>query len=260
MSAPNDLQPYLDMLERLRQEPFNVATTAKLEHHPFVQAAENGTLTLAQRRAFVCEQLAIQQSDATSFAHLAGNVGFCPPSLIQATMPDPISSKVEDDSTGSTGVPNLFYFLLGGELYASKLLLEHAKSLGLETEEAIQAHASRSAVAQAYPSYWARLALQGQAGPAAAACAVNFPAWGDMCRKLHASLASNGELYGYSLGKDDPGLAFIDFFAAPIDNLDEMAASIMKQENIVSYQDLLEPVRLLQEYEILFWDAVYEAK
>jgi thiaminase len=241
------------MLERLRQEPFNVDTTDKLEHHPFVQAAENGTLTLAQRRAFVCEQLAIQQSDAASFAHLAGNVGFCPPSLIQATMPHPIS-KVGDDST----VPNLFYFLLGGELYASKLLLDHAKSLGLETEEAIQAHAPRSAVAQAYPSYWARLALQGQAGPAAAACAVNFPAWGNMCRKLHECLASNKEFYGYSLGKDDPGLAFIQFFAAPIDNLDEMAASIMKQQN-VSYQDLLEPVRLLQNYEILFWDAVFEA-
>lgn len=253
MSAPNDLQQYLDMLERLRQEPFNVATTAKLENHPFVQAAENGTLTLAQRRAFACEQLAIQQSDAASFGHLAGNIGFCPPSLTQATMPDPIS-KVGDDST----VPNLFYFLLGGELYASKLLLEHAKSLGFETEEAIQAHAPRSALAQAYPSYWARLALQGQAGPAAAACAVNFPAWGDMCRKLHECLASNEELYGYS-GRDDPGLAFIGFFAAPIDNLDEMAASIMKQES-VSYQDLLEAVRHLQEYEILFWDAVFEAK
>jgi thiaminase len=253
MTAPNDLEPYLDMLERLRQEPFNVATTAKLKHHPFVRAAENGTLTLAQRRAFVCEQLAIQRSDAVSFAHLAGNLGFCPPSLIQATVPDPIS-KVGDDST----VPNLFYFLLGGELYASKLLLEHAKSLGFETEDAIQAHAPLSALGQAYPSYWARLALQGQAGQAAAACAVNFPAWGDMCRNLHECLASNEELYGYSLGKYDPGLAFIQFFAAPIDNLDEMAATVMKQEK-VSYQDLCEPVRLLQQYEILFWDAVFEA-
>ena len=66
--------------------------------------------------------------------------------------------------------------------------------------------------------------------------------------------------YGYV---EDPqvakSLAFIDFFATPIDNLDEMAAAVMQQEK-TSYEDVVLAVRLLQEYEVMFWDAIYEEK
>jgi hypothetical protein len=79
-----------------------------------------------------------------------------------------------------------------------------------------------------------------------------------MCKQLLEALRSREE-YGYSDKDNTDDLAFIEFFATPVENLDEMAAKIMKREKVI-YEDLLTPVRLLQGYEILFWDSVYDAK
>lgn len=252
-----DLSFYLTMLERLRTEPFNEATNRALATHPYLVAAKEGTLTLAQRRAFAGEQYAIQYSDACSFATLAGHDDDFAPnkgaSLISASVPPAIPGQAKDD---------LFQFLLGGEIYASKLLLDHAKSLWLgllDPEGALQQYPI-SARAQGYPSYWARLALSKQRGAGAAACAVNFPGWGRMCRELSQALKRRPE-YGYSNSDNDDeiSLAFIDFFGTPIENLDTMAASIMMQEG-TTYEEVVTVVRLLQEYELMFWDAIYDAK
>jgi TENA/THI-4/PQQC family len=244
----DDLSFYLDMLEQLRKEPFNEATNKALASHPYLVAAKEGRLTLAQRRAFAGEQYAIQYSDACSFARLAGHHQFRPETLSGATVPS--NHGIRDD--------DLFQFLLGGEVYASQLLLDHAKSVGLDTEEALQAYPV-TARAQAYPSYWARLALASQRGAGAAACAVNFPAWGAMCAELFRALKTRPE-YGYQTEEESSSsLAFVDFFATPIDNLDDMAAAIMMQER-TSYGDVVNVVRLLQEYEVMFWDAIYDAQ
>ena len=225
----------LEIIARLRQEDFNRETEAKLESHPFVLAAEAGTLTMAQRRAFCGEQYAIQRSDAISFATLAGHDTrtFRPKSLTNATVPQ------GDDK-------DLFQFLLGGEVYASALLLEHAKSLGMDDESSL-ANYRCSSLAQAYPSYWARLALDGSRVAGAAACAVNFPAWGRMCQRL-LNAASSSE-----------GMGFLQFFATPIANLDQMAAAVIDSEEEMNYEEIAQHVRLLQEYELHFWDAVYAA-
>ena len=108
-----------------------------------------------------------------------------------------------------------------------------------------------SAAAQGYPSYWARLALSQQRAAGAAACAINFPAWGRMCGRVRAALASG--LYG-RVSADE--LAFLNYFAEPIPGLDDMAAAVIVQEG-AGYDDLVVAVRLLQEYEALFWDAVF---
>ena len=231
------------ILDRLRSEAFNISTEAALASHPYIEAAENGELTLKQRRAFVQEQYAIQHSDAISFACLAGHQGFMPPSLADALLPDPAVGRSADD---------LFQFLLGGELFAHKLLLQCAAKLGID-ESGLKNHQT-APLAQAFPSYLARLALSGNRAAGAAACAVNFPAWGKMCKRLVEALGNPENGYGYD-GVDDPALGFINFFATPINNLDEMAVAIIEQEG-VNYDDLIEPVRLLQQYELLFWDAI----
>ena len=46
-----------------------------------------------------------------------------PPSLADAVLPDPVVGRSADD---------LFQFLLGGELFASKLLLQCAAKLGID--------------------------------------------------------------------------------------------------------------------------------
>lgn len=248
-----NLSFYLDMLERLRTEAFNLETNQTLANHPYIVAAKEGKLTIAQRRAFVGEQFAIQYSDACSFARLAGHDDFQPKVLSVATVPPP---KQEQNET----LPDLFQFLLGGEVYASQLLLDNAKSVGFEGEEDLQDYPV-TAKGQAYPSYWARIALAGRKGAGAAACAVNFPAWGAMCADLSESLRSLAE-YGYDTMTDEDAskaLAFVNFFGTPIENLDPMAAKVMKEER-VSYDDVVTQVRLLQEYEIMFWDACYDAK
>lgn len=173
----------------------------------------------------------------------------------------------EDDDHDEDDENDLFRFLLGGELHAAPLLLEHAKSLGMTTEDVMERCRPITAQGQAYPSYWARLALNKQRGAAAAAVAINFPTWGSMCAALLNALQAH-PAYGYSEmsspDRDDQktkkALAFVEFFATPIPRLDEMAAKIMKKENVKSKGQIITPVRLLQEYEIMFWDACYEAK
>ena len=239
------------IIHELRESKFNQETTRKLLSHPYLVAAQNGTLTLAQRQAFVKQQYHIQLSDAKSFAVLAGHSGFNPKTLTGTQVPTPTDKMKDND---------LFQFLLGGELYASSLLLNCAKSVGLP-EESMLVSSKQAAKAQAYPSYWARIALSNQRAAGAAACAINFPAWGEMCRKLNEALLQHGETYGYNTSTSEEGLEFIKFFATPIDNLDEMAVTIMDEEqNDITYDELEEVVRMLQEYEIMFWDACYEAK
>lgn len=131
----------------------------------------------------------------------------------------------------------------------------------MDGEDALSASSSRpiSSVAQAYPSYWARLALGSQRAAGAAACAVNFPAWGRMCQQLLGALEKSDAGKVGEKNDLDKALAFIKFFATPIDNLDEMAAAIIMQEEEItlSYAEISEHVRLLQGCELMFWDACY---
>ena len=62
-------------LARLRREPFALSTETRLASHPYVLAAEDCSLTLAQRRAFAGEQHAVQLSDARSFARTWAHFG-----------------------------------------------------------------------------------------------------------------------------------------------------------------------------------------
>mmetsp|Transcript_24609 Transcript_24609/g.34730 ORF Transcript_24609/g.34730 Transcript_24609/m.34730 type:complete len:283 (-) Transcript_24609:255-1103(-) len=262
----SSLSSGIEILNRLKAEPFNQQTNHSLEHHPYVKAAENGTLTLQQRQAFAKEQYYIQSSDAISFAALAGHVGFVLTTTLSNVavpeLPQKEKEKLNDHDEEDVGV-DLFQFLLGGEIYAAPLLLKYAESVHLD-EEALMAHRFKtSAKAQAYPSYWARLALSNNRAAGAAACAVNFPAWGEMCDRLYKAILGKDH-YGYNDKNsrdgdnvENEGLAFIKFFATPIERLDEMAAKIIEEEG-AKYEDLVEHVRLLQEYEVMFWDAIFE--
>lgn len=262
----------MEIIERLRQEEFNLKTERKLESHPFVLAAEAGTLSLDQRRAFCYEQYAIQRSDAISFASLAGHTtsGFLRPdqSLTHAIVPNEVtpSTNSNNNNADDTATTNqdLFQFLLQGEIYASSLLLKHAIMLGFQDEVSLAKYSrtNSNSLAQAYPSYWARLALEGNRAAGAAACAVNFPAWGRMCQRLYdAEVASAVASSSTTPTPNEPpleGMDFIKFFATPIRNLDEMAAAVIDNEEAVKYDTLVYHVRMLQEYEVLFWDAIYE--
>ena len=255
--SQNDLSQYYEMLQRLRKESFNTTTNTKLMNHPYLLATQQGTLTIQQRQAFAGEQYHIQYTDACTFGFLAGHSNFPPPEPLSSITEVPKSPLInnDDDNNNNENDKDLFQFLLEGEIYASKLLLDYAKSVGLQHENELKQYPITSK-AQGYPSYWSRLAHTNTKGRGigAAACAVNFPTWGNMCRELSKALKS------HDANHDDhqQSFAFIDFFGTPIDNLDDMAVRIMKQDG-VTYDEIVTSVRLLQEYEILFWDAIYEA-
>ena len=144
-----------EMIRKLREEAFNTETEKKLFSHPYLKAAQDGSLTLAQRQAFAQAQYFIQLSDATSFATLAGHKNFLPKSLTGATVPEAVLSPPEGAKV------DLFQFLLGGEVFAAPMLLAYAKSVNLDEAALAGSLRSCSAKAQTYPSYWARLALSG---------------------------------------------------------------------------------------------------
>mmetsp|Transcript_79096 Transcript_79096/g.236981 ORF Transcript_79096/g.236981 Transcript_79096/m.236981 type:complete len:276 (-) Transcript_79096:59-886(-) len=230
------------LLERLRSEPWARNAERLLAEHPYVSAAEAGTLTFAQRRAFVGEQYSVQRSDARSFANLAGHADFRPSSLAGAIVP-PLAQ--------SGAAASLFQFLAEGEVYAAPLLLRHAAALGMSGD---LVHYAVTPGGQGYPAYWAHLAQFSEHAAGAAACAINFPAWGRMCGRVSAALASG--LYS-NVSSDE--LGFLDFFAEPIEGLDQMAIGVL-DEKPASYKEVATAVRLLQGYELMFWDAVYAAQ
>jgi hypothetical protein len=238
------------ILDRLKTETFNQETERLLANHPYLKAAEKGLLTIGQRRAFAQEQYAIQLSDATSFARLAGHSDFTPSSLSNVKTPEPIITPAD----GST---DLFQFLLGGEVFASSLLLDYATGVGLDERDLSSYQPCHKA--QLYPTYWSHMSLSNKRAAGAAACAVNFTAWGGMCRRLYEALRKPELNYGYISDENeiDSGLAFVNFFATPIDGLDQMAAAIIEEEN-ASYEDIVEHVKMLQKYEVMFWDSIFE--
>jgi hypothetical protein len=52
-------------------------------------------------------------------------------------------------------------------------------------------------------------------------------------------------------------VAFLDFFATPLDGLDEMAAACLQEDDEVRVDEVTTAVRLLQACEVMFWDSVY---
>jgi hypothetical protein len=231
-----------EMLAKLRKELYSKETAVILMTHPYLKAAAEGRLTKAQRQAFAQEHYHLQWSNAVSFGHLAGLSGYRPQSLSKDPAPMFPSNKEGD----------MFAKLLRWELSAAKLLPSHLSWTGLDEGEVSRYEPSPTA--QTYPSYLATLALQQNRAGAAAACAVSMPVRWGLCSQLHT--AYNSGAYGEV--KEEAHLAFVEALGTPITNLDDVAAAIIVEEK-ATYADLAKPTRLLQYYELLFWDSLMEA-
>lgn len=219
-----------EILESLRKEPFSIETDEKLANHPVVQEAKKGTLSLKVVERFLCEQYHIIASVTRSMEHLVSRFD------------------------GNQVIRDYFQFFFEGEkLYHGKLLTM-AKAMKI-SESDLESYEPR-ALAQAYPSYLCQLAHYGEAPQIAAAIAVNFPAFGKMCSSLADALKEH-----YNMKEEEVG--FIRFFAAG--DLDEDAVKAIEaystndkgKLNAIHYKDIKRAVRLLQAYEVMFWDSIY---
>ncbi len=173
-------------------------------------------------RAFAGEQYTILSSDRRSFAHLA------------ARFPEPPAGE-------------FFLGLAQGEGEALARLLALAESLGSDERNLIAYEPKPGC--QAYTAFVSWLALNGSRAELALLFLANLAAWGQNCRRLADLLRGRCET------------SFFEFFAEPAPGLEELALTV--GDHGLASGDPPErarrAARLLQAYELLFWDTLADA-
>jgi hypothetical protein len=210
-----------ELLESTRRE------LAPGEHeNRLVPLVARGSASREALAALAAEQHRIIPSDRRSFL------------LLAARATDPAASA-------------FFADLAQGEVLALEKLAGFAAACGLGERE-LHAYEPRAGC-QAYPAYVAWLALNGEPGDVVLALVANFAAWGSYCAAVARALR---EHYGF----DDAGCAFFDFFAAPPPGGDEPALAVVQRalDGGTTAGRAREHGRLLQRYELLFWNTLAE--
>jgi hypothetical protein len=99
---------------------------------------------------------------------------------------------------------------------------------------------------QAYPAYVAWLALNGSPGDVALAFLANLETWGRSCGRLRDALRPG-------LGPD--AVSFFDFFSTPAPGFRDQALELVASAEPGTAR---QAARLLQAYELSFWDTLAE--
>jgi thiaminase len=173
-------------------------------------------------RAFAGEQYTILRSDRRSFANLAARFPEAP-------------------------AGDFFIGLAQGEGEALERLFALAASLGVD-EDGLTAYEPEPGC-QAYTAFVSWLALGGSRAELAIAFDANLAAWGENCRRLADLL------------RDRCDTSFFDFFAEPAPRFEERALAVAEQGLAAGDSPTLarRAARLLQAYELLFWDTLADA-
>jgi TENA/THI-4/PQQC family len=109
--------------------------------------------------------------------------------------------------------------------------------------------------AQAYSHYVAWLAHYASPAEMAGALAVNFPAWGSNCARMGAALRQR---YGLSAEATD----FFSLFSGASPSQFEEGVKRVIDDGLgreVKVDQVRRAARLLQSYELMFWDGVHRA-
>jgi pyrroloquinoline quinone (PQQ) biosynthesis protein C len=192
----------------------------QLMAHPYISAVEDGGVELPQLRPFAGEQNAIIASDMRSVAHLVSRFG-----------------------------TDFFIDTLAGERAALEALGAFATALGMGPSE-LEAYEPRPG-AHGYAAYMAWLAAYASDAEVAAAYLVNFQAWGTNCGRLSRALTER-----YGLTREQ--VRFFDLFAEPVPGFEEAALAVIAAglERGVPERLVRRAPRLLQGYELLYWDTL----
>jgi hypothetical protein len=106
---------------------------------------------------------------------------------------------------------------------------------------------------QSYPAFVAWLALNGSRADVVLALLTNLAIWGENCGAVAAALRN-------AYGADDDAVAFFDFFATPQADFEAHALAVLDEGLTAGDSPVLarRASRLLQAYELSFWDALAE--
>lgn len=202
------------------REPLAPAEEA-IRSHPAIAALAAGELPRERLRALAGEQRRVIASDRRSFAQLA------------ARFPAPPAG-------------DFFLSMAEGEGRALVLLDDYAAWLDFDAGD----H-EPDPRAQAYPAYVAWLAINGTSSAVAVAFLANLAAWGENCGATAAALRDR-------YGATDDAVAFFEFFATAPPGFEDRTLAVI-QAGLDAGEDPAKArtaARLLQAYELLFWDAV----
>ena len=109
---------------------------------------------------------------------------------------------------------------------------------------------------QAYPAYFAWLALNGEPADVIVAVVANFAAWGDYCGRIATAMR---EQYGL----DDEACGFFDFFATPVPAVVEQAVAAVQagiDAGRSNEREARRYGRLFQTYELMFWNTIADGQ
>lgn len=144
-----------------------------------------------------------------------------------------------------------FSGLASGEEIALAKLAPLAAAAGLD-DAAARAYEPRAGC-QAYPAYFAWLALNASPAEVAVALTANFGAWGTYCADIAAGMRAH---YGFG----DDACGFFDFFATPLP--DDQAVAVVQaglDTGTLDPDAARRYARLFQSYELMFWNTLADA-
>jgi thiaminase len=144
-----------------------------------------------------------------------------------------LASRFPAEPAGS-----FFVDMAGGEEQALELLLAFERDLGLADPDAHEPLAG----CHAYPAFVAWLGLNGSPADVALAFLVNLAAWGESCARMAAALR----------GRYD--VAFFEFFASAPPGFEERCLEVVGAGDDFTHAS--RAARLLQAYELLYWDTL----
>lgn len=200
------------------------AVEDQIRNVPFLEAVESGTASIEQIAAVAAEEYSIIRSDWYSFSRMAERF---------------------DQPQGS----QFFGNLAAGEAIAFQLLLDFAAVVGLDEADLV-AYEPRPK-GQTYPSRVAWIAANADRASAAASFLVNFAVFGENMGRLRDAMIT---VYGFSPDE----VAFFSFFADPIPGFEDAAIEVVAAGLLegVCPREVRRSARLLQAYELDFWEAV----
>jgi hypothetical protein len=196
----------------------------RIKANSWLAELEAGRLSIGALRAFAGEQLHIIPSDLRSFEMLAQRFGT-----------DPAHGYL-------TG-------MVAAERAALGALEAFATAAGLDS--AAQRSYEPVPGCQVYPSYVARLGRDGTPAQIAGAFLGNLDAWGSCCARMADALPAN-----YQISQED--CAFFAHFAGPATELQQASLEVI-DAGLADGADpagIARAARLLQAYELLFWDSL----
>jgi len=195
----------------------------KILGHPYLHALEERRISLDLLTVFAGQQHHIISSDLRSIALILSHEGMRPSRQFL--------TKV-----------------LQGEAAALDALHAFAGALGLNISD-LEVFEPLPA-AHAYCTFVAWLALYGSDAELAGAFLVNLPAWGANCGRIRRALH---EKYGLAAS----ALVFFDLFA-DMPPFDQEAIAIIQNalDRGIPARLIHRAARMLQAYELMFWDAM----